>query len=60
MHGLESNTTDMKVKNQRKETGEKGEENASLSRNVDSSLYLQYLSLFSLNIYHQRFMHGVL
>lgn len=33
----------MKVKNQRKETGEKGEENASLSRNVDSSLYLQYL-----------------
>lgn len=45
MHGPESNTTD-EDKERKKRNGEKGEENASLSRNVDSSLCLQFSFAF--------------
>lgn len=45
VHDLESNTID-EGKEPKKRNSEVGEENASLSRNVDSSLYLQYFSLF--------------
>lgn len=41
---FESNTTD-EGKESKKRNSEEGEENASLSRNVDSSLYLQFFSI---------------
>lgn len=43
---FESNTTD-EGKESKKRNSEEGEENASLSRNVDSSLYLQFFFYFS-------------
>lgn len=59
---FESNTTD-EGKESKKRNSEEGEENASLSRNVDSSLYLQFFSIspfFFLNSFFLFFFFSLL